>query len=429
MNTSILRRIAGGCGLLLALAALTACQPTVYLMPTPEALQTGKYDPFALDPERNRDNRLIVAYATNRLPAGAKKDRAYLTLFDQDLRLGAAWVSIGGDEMSWEDLHQVSISAEREGDIPLRLERAEELARVDGAGDAPLLPGAEAFFDAVNRALADSLDKDLTLYVHGANNNFYRASAQAAQYRHFTGRNSVVMSFAWPSAESLLRYAVDVNNARRTVPVFASLLELLADHTDARRIDVLAYSAGSQVLSPALAALAEKYRDEPLAQVRERLRLGEIYFAAPDVEFRGFLEDLAGYVGIPDHVTVAVNPDDTVLALAAMKHGVSRAGRPDRNELSEEETQWVIKASRELPVDFIWISASHLPGMARGAHDFWYSHPWVSTDVLIQLLFEARPADRGLEAEEESGQSRVWYFPDDYPQRSTAAIDRLKIQQ
>jgi len=292
-----------------------------------------------------------------------------------------------------------------------------------------LSPEAEAFFDAVNRALADSLDKDLTLYVHGANNNFYRASAQAAQYRHFTGRNSVVMSFAWPSAESLLRYAVDVNNARRTVPVFARLLELLAEHTDARRIDVLAYSAGSQVLSPALAALAEKYRDEPLAEVRERLRLGEIYFAAPDVEFRGFLEDLAGYVGIVDHVTVAVNPDDTVLAMAAMKHGVSRAGRPDKSELSEEETQWVIEASRELPVDFIWVSASHLPGMARGAHDFWYSHPWVSTDVLIQLLYEARPAERGLEAEDESGKSRVWYFPDDYPQRSTQAIDRLKQRE
>jgi hypothetical protein len=211
--------------------------------------------------------------------------------------------------------------------------------------------------------------------------------------------------------------------------VFARLLELLAEYTDARRIDVLAYSAGCQVLSPALAALAEKYRDEPSARVRERLRLGEIYFAAPDVEFRGFLEDLAGYVGIPDHVTVAVNPDDTVLALAAMKHGVSRAGRPDRNELSEKETQWVIEASRTLPVDFIWVSAGHLPGMARGAHDFWYSHPWVSTDVLLQLLFEARPADRGLEAEDNAGSSRVWYFPDDYPQRSTAAIDRLKAQQ
>ena len=163
MNTSILRRIAGGCGLLLALAALTACQPTVYLMPTPapvleKALQTGKYDPFALDPERNRDNRLIVAYATNRLPAGAKKDRAYLTLFDQDLRLGAACVSIGGDEMSWEDLHQVSISAEREGDIPLRLERAEELARVDGAGDAPLSPEAEAFFAGEDPVLEAALE-------------------------------------------------------------------------------------------------------------------------------------------------------------------------------------------------------------------------------------------------------------------------------
>ena len=410
------------------LLGLAACQSTTYLMPTPEALTSGVRDPFSIDPTKDQTNRLTVPYATNRLPIGPESQRTYLTLFDQDLRLGFSQVRLGDEGVDWDELHRISRTSERSVSIPLVLETATELAVVE-RGDPPLLPArAEAFFAAINEDLAQSLDKDLTIYVHGANSNFYRANAHAAQYRHFTGRNSVVLTYAWPSAESLLRYAVDVNNARRSVPVFARLLELLAAHTDARRIDILAYSAGAQILSPALTALSAKYANERRSRLKRRLRLGEVYFAAPDVDFKQFIADLAGYVGIPDHVTVAVNPNDSVLAMAADHHGVSRAGRPDPEELTAEETRWLRKASRDRPRDLIWSTSDEIPGRGRGSHSFWYSHPWVSTDVLIQLLFNARPAERGLGVYEEEGTVRVWYFPPDYPQQASEAIDRLKLQ-
>ena len=78
---------------------------------------------------------------------------------------------------------------------------------------------AHAFFDDIDAALARSVDKDLVIYVHGANTTFERAAAQAAQYRHFTGRNSVVLVFGWPSQGTLLRYSRDVANARQSAPV------------------------------------------------------------------------------------------------------------------------------------------------------------------------------------------------------------------
>jgi len=409
-----------------ALASLVGCQPTVYLMPTPEVLQSGKHDPFSLDPQREHGNQVVVAYATNRLSAGPKTDRSYITLFDNRLRLGATVLRLGEEGTTWEDLHRLSKSGERDAAIPLEIEAATEMAVLGTGEGESLSPDAQAFFAAINDALSASLDKDLTIYVHGANNNFYRANAQAAQYRHFTGRNSVVLAYAWPSAESLLRYAVDVHNARKSAPVFARLLTLLAEHTKARRIDILAYSAGAQILSPALRFLSETYADDASETLKERLRLGEIYFAAPDVDFRQFVEDLACYIHIPDHVTLTVNPHDAVLGMAADHHGVSRAGRPDPEELTEEETQWVKQASRELPMDVIWITSNEIPGLSRGSHSFWYSHPWVSTDVLVQFLFDARPDERGLEIYEEEGKARVWYFPPDYPQRASAAIDSLK---
>ena len=50
----------------------------------------------------------------------------------------------------------------------------------------------------------------------------------------------------------------------------------------------------------------------------------------------------------------------------------------------------------------------------------------MSTDVLIQFLFQARPAERGLAKYEKD--VRLWYFPSDYPEQASMAIERLKIQ-
>ena len=411
--------------LLSIILLLTACQSTVYLMPTPELLRTGQRDPFIANPDQALSPEVQVAYATNRLSAFDSGRWPYITLYDQRLRLGFSTVRLGGETFSMDDLHASSTTAEREFPVPLSLSATREYDSLDATQDPSLPPGGKAFFDRINAALERSRDPDITIYLHGANNSFYRSSAQAAQYAHFTGRNSVVMLFSWPSAESLLRYAVDVNNARRTVPVFTRLLELLALHTNARYIDVLAYSAGAQILSPALAALRASYPGEDETSLRKRFRLGEIYFAAPDVDFTTFLRDLATYDGMVQHVTLALNPNDSTLAFAARHHGVSRAGRPDPDELTEEETRLVQAAYGEMAFDLLLVDPDMIPGLARGAHDFWYRHPWVSTDVLIQLLYQARPSERGLELLEDDRGRRAWTFGPDYSQRAGEAIEQL----
>lgn len=98
--------------------------------------------------------------------------------------------------------------------------------------------------------------------------------------------------------------------------------------------------------------------------------------------------------------------------------------RPDPDELSVGETQWLIAASRQLPVDFLWTSSEILPDMSKGEHSYWYSHPWMSSDLLVQFLFQARPSERGLLKYEQ--EFRLWYFPSDYPEQVSKAIERLK---
>ena len=217
---------------ILLLFFLVGCQKKVYLMPTPAIMQTGEHDPFAVNPELEETTRVVVAYATNRMSVGSGEEMKYVTLFDQKLRLGTAQIRIGTEKDTWMDIYKLSTIDKSREDVVLDLENTDELAEMDtDISLDELSPEARYFFDKLNEALDRSLDKDLILYVHGANNTFYRSSAQAAQFHHFTGRNAVVMFYAWPSAASLLRYAVDVNNARRSVSVFARLLEILGRHS------------------------------------------------------------------------------------------------------------------------------------------------------------------------------------------------------
>ncbi len=420
-----LRSSAFPIGAILTVAALAGCQPSVYLMPTPAALRTGEHDPFAVNPRLDRTNRVQVVYATNRLPIGLPEARAYTNLPSDTLRLGVATLRIGSEESTWEDLYALSTSPDEAERPRIELENLREVARLDPDDDVERLPAeAQEAFDGLNAVLAQSRDKDVMVYVHGANNDMNRATAQAAQYRHFTGRNSVVVTFAWPSAGSLLRYATDVENARRSVPVFARLIELLARHTQAENINVLAYSAGAQVVSPGLSLVAERAAGGSPEASRKRLRLGEVYYAAPDVDFKAFVEQLPRYIDLVRNVTLSVNVDDSVLAFAESHHGVSRAGRPDPDELTAEETRWVIEASNRPQFDVISVDPSKIPGLSGGSHSFWYDNAWVSSDVLIQFLFHARPAQRGLIENRRDG-LRWWTFPEDYDQRVIEVVRRL----
>ena len=249
--------------------------------------------------------------------------------------------------------------------------------------------------------------------MHGANSSIYRACAQAAQLKHFTGRDATVLVFLWPSAENLLAYGTDVRHAQKSAPAFAYLLELLATHTKAEKIDILTYSAGSQIVSPGMAALSE----ETDADRRRKLRVGELYFAAADVGIDTFVEHLKQYRGLPRTTTLTINLNDTVLALAEGRHGVSRAGRPKVRDLSPEAAGWVRRATVDGSLSMIAVDDRTVAGMPTGSHDFWYMHPWTSSDFLIQFLFNADPEPRGLVENFTEEGLRYWTFPPDYPER------------
>lgn len=380
--------------------------PPMRLMPAPLLFQddgsglTGVADALATD------SRIDVFYATNRLPVGGRDDRIYTVAPDRRLHVGTATLRIGGEDTTLDQLRAWSTQAT--GDRPfVHLERMAEAGSVGDGEETGWLAEVEA-------ALAASRARDILVYVHGANTTVERAAGQAAQIRHFAGREAVVVLFAWPTAENFLRYSRDIYNAFGAAPHLADLIALLADNTSAERIDVFTYSAGGTVGSDALARLAES-RPEVAG------RVGEVYHAAPDADFRDFVSDLAAYAPDARRVTTAVNLGDSALRLAAVVNRGSRAGRPDLTELSPEAGAGLLAAAEANEVEILQIHPANMPELAATSHTFWYDDPWVSNDLLLALLFHLDPAERRLEISTAPSGARYWTFPPDYAQRMEAA--------
>ncbi len=407
---------------LLAVAGVTIAaamhHPPMRLMPPPLLFQKGGETLFDAGPELFASNALQVFYATNRLPVGPRDARVYTVAPDRQLHFGTADLRVGSEDASLDQL--LAWTVRDGGDRPFIHLMAMREAAALAPGEDPA--DAADWFAGINAALAATRDRDIVIYVHGANTTVERAAGQATQLRHYTAGNSVVVLFAWPTAENFLRYPRDIETAFGGAPHLAELIRLLAAHTDAHEIDVFTYSAGGTVGSAGLRLLAAD-------AAPATLRLGEVYHAAPDADFRGFASDLAAYAPFVRRVTTAVNMGDSALRLAAVVNRGSRAGRPDLRELSGAESERLLAASAADGMEILQVHPAAMPALAASSHTFWYDDPWVSNDVLMTLLFHLSPVERGLATGLSPGGVHYWTFPPDYPDHMPALLDLLRARR
>ena len=188
----------------------------------------------------------------------------------------------------------------------------------------------------LNDAIDDARDKDILIYVHGAKVNFYNACAFAAQLDHFMGRDMTSVAFSWPTRQDIIAYSFgdDVNRAYKAAPALATLIETIAEKTDARRIHILCWSAGARVLSSALAELRERHPDLTHEQLQEKLRVGTAYFAAGDVPTSEFVEKLPAINDVAREIIVTVSSNDIALKNASIWMGGGNRLGQEGGELS-----------------------------------------------------------------------------------------------
>lgn len=218
-------------------------------------------------------------------------------------------------------LAQVSVPSYRvrqQGDLP----RAGSGATTDPSREMVMTSLRAADSSRFVQYLADDLgrtrSRDVLVFIHGYNSSFEDGAVRAAQIVADMGFDGTVVYFSWPSEGELTGYVRDQQTARNTGFYLLKLLREIVPQARPDRIHVLAHSMGSEVLSKAI-SLVDRADSLP--------RLGQVAFAAPDVDARIFgREILPTLREHSQNVTLYASSEDEALRASRVLNGVWRLG-------------------------------------------------------------------------------------------------------
>ncbi len=399
------------------------------LLPAPEAYSSGLVNPFT-------DNNQIKAlpyggilFATDREPA--TEDDTDLFFSEKSglvLRLGVGSIKLGDKNLTWEEAKKISMLKNRKGDYPLHLESITEIGMLDRTFSVFMDPAlaarkshepAEKYAQMINDKLAVSKKKDIYIYVHGYNTNFQDPILVASELWHYLGYDGVFIAYAWPATERGMAYLGDTEKARWTSRNLRLFIEYLSEETNAENIHIVAYSMGTRVSTWAVEDLALIYLKESPESVRKRLRVGNVLLFGSDLSvyaFTNYLQD--GILNVAKSISLYSSDEDTVLGASQWLFDHTRLGR------ITEQTDFPpqAKAYLEKHPDLRLIDASHARDVGEGkGHQYFRQSPWVSSDLLMTLMYDLPPENRGLVR---SSKAPVWEFPDDYIQQLRSALKK-----
>ncbi|MBV9155101.1 MAG: alpha/beta fold hydrolase, partial [Acidobacteriaceae bacterium] len=171
-------------------------------------------------------------------------------------------------------------------------------------------------------------DKQALVFVHGFNVTFAAAVFRTAQIAADLNFPGAPILFSWPSKATLspTGYTHDETQARWTLPDLRAFLELLAEHSGATTIHLLAHSMGNRALTEALCQIGIAAANAGSAL------FNEIILTAPDIDSDTFTRDIAPAV-LPTakRVTLYASSNDEALKFSKAVHGYHRAGESGEN--------------------------------------------------------------------------------------------------
>ena len=228
------------------------------------------------------------------------------------------------------------------------------------------------------------------------------------------------MTFSWPSGTRVWNYFLDCRRARAFIPDIERLIALVAEKSQARRLNLVAFSCGSPLLAEALVRLRQRHPEEDHAALQRRYRIGNALFVAADIDLQMFARShLPALSDVAVRTQVYVSEDDGALKWAA-RLALRRVGRPSFDELTREDLETLATNERLVGIDVAGVYGAHELGGMRG-HGYFFANSRVSTDVLLSMIYPFDPASRALVHGPGRG---MWTFPDDYPQLIGDAVYR-----
>ncbi len=317
-------------GLLLLTVVTAACSSRPYkinLMPAPAVFADGEINPLPAGEPPVSYNDFRMLYATDRKPSDQPDKRPfYYNQAGFIVRLGQARISAGPPGVQWEEARRISLASERPRDFPLQVLSVNEtdtlphtdtfLTPSDAMTALPKGSGGE-FAGLVNQRLEASGIREVYVYVHGFRVVFDIPVLVAAQLWHFLGYRGAFVAYTWPSTPHFLAYGADVETATHMARKLRLFLTYLAENTRVEKIHIIGFSAGSRLVVGALEQLALINAGLNEAQIRHKVRIGNVIIVGGDVSRKGFATAVAdGVLRIPERVTVYVSSADRALIWA-----------------------------------------------------------------------------------------------------------------
>ena len=408
-------------GSLICLLLLAGCASApldrIELMPAPAVFEAGAIDPFARMLPEGQQLESEILFATDRDPAKADDiERYYANRRGYLVRLGQAEVAHGDGRFTWEEARRISLARERKVSYPLRVDAVEEIGILrDSASpftDPALLPegiedASAEFAASVNRKLARSESRDIVIYVHGYKVPFEDPLLVATELWHFMGYDGVFIPYSWPSTPRALAYFSDVETTSLSAHYLRLFIAYLSERTDAERIHVLGYSAGTRVVIDALSMLAME-RPRPAGSGR----IGEVILVGSDYDTGLFAAALTnGILDVTDRITVYLSRIDRALRFSNFLFGRERLGESLDRDMPDHVRRLLQKRDDLVLIE---VTDAENAGASNG-HAYFRASPWVSSDILATLAYGLGPADRGLVREDSS--LPIWSYPPDFIER------------
>lgn len=392
---------------LLLLVALGGCASTQpHMIPTPAVMKHPDLDFAPRLPPALRSTELPVFYATTRAPVDPGEPGHYRDAKGDGVRLGVAQVRLGSPGWSWDDLIASDYTDTFNHARPGEVERVEEFGyyTADAVGEAE-----RAYIDRINQRIARAANKELVLYVHGYRVFFDEVTVMMASWAHYLGHGALA-TFQWPTGQYFWNYLTDCPRAEQYIPDIERHIALLAK-TNTTQINIIAYSCGSPLLGEALANLRARHPDEGREQLSKRYRIGNVIFAASDVDLKTFAsKHVPAIMDLSEQTIVYFSRVDAALGWSSIIAGASRLGRPNIEDLSVKDLERLTADPRFQAVNVTDVRGAHEMGGMRG-HGYWYANDWISTDVLISLRYPIPPQRRCLIPDRGT---TVWKLPENY---------------
>lgn len=404
------------------------------LMPAPDVYYDGMLDPLPLEDPMEDIPYGGVLYATDRKPATSDDyENYYLNERGNLLRLGVAKISLHEKDISWEDVRKESLLKNRSSDFPIRVTDIEEYGILESTipgfaerkdYDAEELDAEYEFTSAINTKLAKSNRKHIYIYIHGYKVVFENPMLVATELWHFLGYDGVMIGYAWPSTPSKWAYLRDTDTSNGYARHFRKFIEYLGEYTDADKIHIIAFSNGTRMVARAFEQLALIHQDEDRNDIIKKLKLGNLIFVGSDIDrdvFGAYLAD--GALNVPSHMSIYVSDKDKALGFARWLTRRERLGQMFDKEKLHPTAHRVLTEHQD-HISLIDVSDAEGADTGNG-HGYFRQSPWVSSDILMTLLYGIKPKQRGLALK---NNKPVWEFPNDYIDRLWDAIANIDPQ-